>query len=155
MLLVAGNGDVQVGTPTVGGACVVAEVVEHGRDRKIRVFKYKAKTRYRRRQGHRQGYTRLAIRQIITEGGVASVAETTKPAPARRRKRQDAPATEAAQPEAAATAEPAEAQAETKPRRARTAAKPPAEEKPRRRARAPKATAPEDSGAEAETPGTE
>ena len=66
MLLVASNGDVRVGQPLVAGARVVAEVVEQGRDPKIIVFKYKAKTRYRRRRGHRQDYTRLAVRQILT-----------------------------------------------------------------------------------------
>jgi large subunit ribosomal protein L21 len=53
-----------VGTPVVDGARVLAEVLEHGRDKKILVFKYKNKTRYRRRYGHRQDFTRLAIRQI-------------------------------------------------------------------------------------------
>ena len=45
---------------------MVAEVLEHGRDKKIVGFKYKAKTRYRRNWGHRQGYTRLSIRRIVT-----------------------------------------------------------------------------------------
>ena len=52
-----GDGDVQLGTPFVEGARVVAEVLDHGRDKKILVFKYKNKTRYRRRHGHRQDYT--------------------------------------------------------------------------------------------------
>jgi hypothetical protein len=62
--------------------------VEHGRGDKIIVFKYKNKTRYRRRQGHRQDYTRLAIRQIVTEAGQV-VAAAAKPArPARRSKKE-------------------------------------------------------------------
>ena len=56
--------DVVVGTPTVPDAKVTAEVVGHGRGKKIIVFKYKAKTRYRRRNGHRQGYTDLKILDI-------------------------------------------------------------------------------------------
>jgi len=68
VLMVAGDGDVQVGQPLVAGARVIAEVIEHGRDDKVVVFKYKAKTRYRRKKGHRQPYTRLAIRHILLAG---------------------------------------------------------------------------------------
>jgi len=55
---------VQVGQPLVEGAKVQAKVLEHGRGEKIRIFKYKAKTNYRRRQGHRQWFTKVAIEQI-------------------------------------------------------------------------------------------
>ena len=68
VLLVADEGDTVVGQPSVAGASVVAEVVEHGRDAKLIVFKYKSKTRYRRKMGHRQSYTRLAVKQILTGG---------------------------------------------------------------------------------------
>lgn len=65
-VLAVGEGtDLTVGHPTVEGARVIAEVIEHGRGDKIIVFKYKAKTRYRRKTGHRQGFTRLAIREIV------------------------------------------------------------------------------------------
>ena len=66
VLLVADEGDTVIGQPSVAGASVVAEVVEHGRDAKILVFKYKSKTRYRRKMGHRQSYTRLAVKRILT-----------------------------------------------------------------------------------------
>lgn len=66
VLMISGDTGVTVGAPTVTGARVVAEIVNHGRGEKIQVFKYKAKTRYRRRTGHRQSYTELAIRQIVT-----------------------------------------------------------------------------------------
>jgi large subunit ribosomal protein L21 len=95
VLLVADGDDVTVGQPLVDGARVVAEVVEHGRGPKIIVFKYKNKTRYRRRTGHRQSYTRLAIRQILVGAEPAAVAAPTK---ARRRR---APAKPTAEPEAA------------------------------------------------------
>jgi large subunit ribosomal protein L21 len=95
VLLVADGDDVTVGQPLVDGARVVAEVVEHGRGPKIIVFKYKNKTRYRRRTGHRQSYTRLAIRQILVGAEPAAVAA---PAKARRPR---APAKPAAKPEAA------------------------------------------------------
>lgn len=64
VLMVSRDGDVSVGQPTVPKAKVTAEVVGHGRHKKIRVFKYKAKTRYRRMQGHRQGYTELKVTGI-------------------------------------------------------------------------------------------
>ncbi len=52
------------GTPAVEGASVTATVVKNGKGRKIRVFKYKAKKNYRRRQGHRQPYTKVKIDAI-------------------------------------------------------------------------------------------
>jgi large subunit ribosomal protein L21 len=87
VLLVSSSDGATVGTPIVGGAKVVAEVLEHGRDAKVLVFKYKNKTRYRRRHGHRQDFTRLAIRDILVGGKPAkATAEEEKPKrPARRR----------------------------------------------------------------------
>src|SRR5579871_352282 len=65
-VLMVGEGDAMtVGQPLVEGAKVVADVVEHGKGKKIIVFKYKAKTRYRRKIGHRQQFTRLAIKEIV------------------------------------------------------------------------------------------
>ena len=58
------QGEVQLGTPTVAGAKVTAEVIEHAKDKKVVVFKYKPKTRYRRRTGHRQQYTDLKVTRI-------------------------------------------------------------------------------------------
>lgn len=66
VLLISGDGDVMIGQPLVEGACVRAEVVEQFKGKKIVVFKYKPKIRYRRKQGHRQQYTRLLISQIVT-----------------------------------------------------------------------------------------
>ncbi len=67
VLAVSNKGKVTLGTPTVEGAKVVAEVVAHGRGKKIIVFKYKSKTRYRKKNGHRQGYTDLTVKDIVTE----------------------------------------------------------------------------------------
>lgn len=64
VLLVGGDGKTNVGTPHVEGATVLAEVVDNFRGEKIIVFKYKPKKRYRRRTGHRQSLTRLAITGI-------------------------------------------------------------------------------------------
>ncbi len=55
---------VAVGTPWVEGAKVVAEVVGHGKGKKVVVSKFKAKVNYRRKRGHRQPYTELLIREI-------------------------------------------------------------------------------------------
>lgn len=65
VLLIENDGVLSVGTPTVAGASVTAEIVEHGKAKKIIVFKYKPKIRYRKKTGHRQQYTRLAIREIV------------------------------------------------------------------------------------------
>jgi large subunit ribosomal protein L21 len=64
VLMVSKNGDINLGDPTLPKAKVTAQVVGHGRHKKIRVFKYKAKTRYRKMQGHRQGYTELKVTGI-------------------------------------------------------------------------------------------
>lgn len=63
VLLVAGD-EVQVGAPVVAGAKVTAKVLEQGKGKKIRIFKYKAKSNYRRRQGHRQPYTKVEVTKI-------------------------------------------------------------------------------------------
>ncbi len=52
------------GVPTVEGASVVATVVKNGKGKKIRVFKYNPKKGYRKRQGHRQPYTKVQISAI-------------------------------------------------------------------------------------------
>ena len=68
VLMVSRDGDVKVGTPVVDGARVRAQVTSRGRGRKITVFKYKSKVRYRRTKGHRQHYTDLRIIDISMDG---------------------------------------------------------------------------------------
>ncbi len=63
-VLMIGGDAVRFGTPFVDGAAVRAEVVEHGRHRKIEVRKFKAKSNYRRHNGHRQPFTRVRITEI-------------------------------------------------------------------------------------------
>jgi large subunit ribosomal protein L21 len=58
------DGAVKTGAPFVSGAAVTAKIVAQSRSKKILVFKYKAKSKYRRKQGHRQHYTELEITGI-------------------------------------------------------------------------------------------
>jgi large subunit ribosomal protein L21 len=65
VLLLANDNDVKVGQPAVEGVSVKATVVDQYRGKKIFVWKYKPKKRYRNRKGHRQSYTRLRIDEIV------------------------------------------------------------------------------------------
>ena len=59
-----GSGQAKIGSPFVSGAKVIAKVLRQSRTRKLRIFKYKSKVRYRRRIGHRQEFTELEIQSI-------------------------------------------------------------------------------------------
>ena len=133
--LIADDGEVLVGSPQVEGALVRAQVVEHLRGPKLVVFKYKPKTRYRRKTGHRQELTRLQIEDLVLPGS----ATEEKPAPKRRRA-SSAKAAEAE--EAPPVAQAPEAEAEEAPPAAQ-APEPEAEEAP------PAAQAPEPEAEEA------
>ena len=63
-VLFVGGDDTKVGVPFVEGATVTAKVEKHGKQKKITVFKYKAKKNYRKKQGHRQPYTKLTVDAI-------------------------------------------------------------------------------------------
>ena len=63
-VLLLADDKVKVGNPYVKGSTVVAKVVKNGLNRKIRIYKYKAKANYRRTIGHRQPYTCLVIEKI-------------------------------------------------------------------------------------------
>lgn len=65
ILLASHDGDVKVGEPLVDGAKVTAEVVRHGRDKKIIVFKRKRRKGYRKKQGHRQGFTEVRVNEVV------------------------------------------------------------------------------------------
>ena len=72
VLLLADGDDVTLGRPTVDGAAVSAEILEQDRHRKVLVFKYKRRKRYRRKNGHRQPYTAL---RVIDISGASTAAE--------------------------------------------------------------------------------
>lgn len=63
LMLIDGE-NTTIGTPKVSGASVSAKIVKNGKSKKILVFKMKPKKNYRRRQGHRQPYTKLQIEKI-------------------------------------------------------------------------------------------
>ena len=73
VVLVSEDGKVQIGNPYVKGVKVEGKVVSHGKGKKIIVFKMKPKKNYRRKQGHRQPYTKVEITSIKT---AAKKAET-------------------------------------------------------------------------------
>ena len=68
VLLIADDDRVTVGMPVVDGARVIATAKGEGKGKKVIVFKYKSKVRYRKKTGHRQLYTRLAIDKIVGPG---------------------------------------------------------------------------------------
>lgn len=80
VLLVNGGGAVAVGTPTVEAASVSGEILEQGRGRKINVFKYKNKTRYRRLRGHRQLHTSVLVNEVALGGQTWSAEVDEQPA---------------------------------------------------------------------------
>lgn len=104
VLLMADGDDVTVGAPTIAGARIVGTIAEQGRGKKIVVFRYKAKTRSRKKTGHRQHYTRVVIDDILAAG--------QQPKPKQERAKAAAPVEEA------------------KPKRGRRARKPAAEAEP-------------------------
>lgn len=67
VLSVVDGDKVNFGAPLVKGASVSATVLENGKGKKIRIFKYKSKSNYRRRQGHRQPYTKVRIDAIAAK----------------------------------------------------------------------------------------
>ena len=63
-VLAVNNGELNIGTPTVAGATVTASVVREGKDKKVIVYKYKNKTGYHKKNGHRQLFTQVKIEKI-------------------------------------------------------------------------------------------
>ena len=102
VLLLDDGSSVTVGAPTVAGARVLGTIAEQGRAKKIIVFRYKNKTRARKKNGHRQQFTRLTVEDILAPG--------QEPKPKQER---EAPAAQAADVAA------------EKPKRGRRAAAPP------------------------------
>ena len=64
---VSGDEGITVGTPLIDSASVTGSVIKNGKGKKIRIFKFKSKKGYRRRQGHRQLYTKVKIDEIAVK----------------------------------------------------------------------------------------
>ena len=162
VLLIADDGEVTVGAPTIEGARVLAQVEVQGRAKKIIVFKYKAKVRTRKKTGHRQSFTRLTIEEILRPGQEPKKVEKPKRPRARKAAEAEEPAGEAEAPAAEAEAPAAEPKAKAAPKR-RAARKAPEEtpaaeatteaatekKAPRRRARKTPEPAEDEPGADA------
>ena len=84
VVLVSDDKKVEVGAPYVKGVKVEGKVVEHGKAKKVLVYKYKAKKNYRRTQGHRQPYTKVEITKISAGTKAAAEKEEVKEAPAKK-----------------------------------------------------------------------
>ena len=65
VLLYVNSEDVKIGQPFIGDAKVVGKILEHGKGDKKIVFRYKSKTRYKKKKGHRQPYTKVEILKIF------------------------------------------------------------------------------------------
>ena len=78
VILVSDDGKVQIGNPYVTGVKVEGKVVSHGKAKKIIVFKMKAKKNERKKQGHRQPYTKVEITGIKTTAKKATATKTEK-----------------------------------------------------------------------------
>ena len=87
VILVSDDGKVQVGNPYVKGVKVEGKVVAHGKGKKIIVFKMKAKKNERKKQGHRQPYTKVEITSIKTATAKTAAAkeETAEAKPAAKK----------------------------------------------------------------------
>jgi len=108
VLLAEKDGDVRVGTPALDGAAVAAEIVGHGKGDKIVVYKMKRRKGYRRKQGHRQGFTEIRIVDISFPKAAKKAVAKAKPAvetPKAEKPKAEAPKPKAPRAEAPAAVE--------------------------------------------------
>ena len=100
VLMLAGDGSPQIGTPTVSGVTVAGEVVEQGRGDKVIIFKKRRRHNYRRKKGHRQELSTVRITEILTGGKRAAhaVSQDLAAKPNRRAQRDAAQALVQGQP---------------------------------------------------------
>ena len=81
VLLMGDSDTLEVGAPAVSGARVAATIVEHGKGDKVIIFKKKRRKGYKKKQGHRQGYTKLLIDEVLASGQQASPKKKQEPQP--------------------------------------------------------------------------
>jgi large subunit ribosomal protein L21 len=133
VLLIGGDGAAEVGSPHVKGAKVEGHVLEEFKGPKVVVFKYKPKIRYRKRQGHRQWYTRVAIDDVVAAGSGKAATKATKS--------DDGGKTTKSEPKPKASKKPEAKAASTKAADKPAKAKAPAKKEPAPKKPAPKKTA--------------
>lgn len=126
-VLMLGGDAPQLGSPTVAGASVAAELLEQGRDRKVIAFKKRRRKNSRRKRGHRQEFSLVRITEILTEGRQPTIAARPKAAP---QPPAEAGAEQAQAPEAEEPAEAAKPRAKSAAR-PKTAAKAKTADKPK------------------------
>jgi len=138
VLMIADGDNITVGTPTIASAKVAAEVIAHGRAKKVEIIKFRRRKHHQKRTGHRQNFTQVQIQNINGKGTVAKKA-TAKAADADSKDKK--PAKKAAPKKA--TAKPAAKTAEKKPAPKKATAKTTATKKaaPKKAAAAAKSTA--------------
>ena len=78
VVAISGDGKTVVGKPFVDGAKVECKVVENGKGKKVIIYKYKAKKDYRKKQGHRQPFTKLEVINISADGFASAAAPAEK-----------------------------------------------------------------------------
>lgn len=66
ILMIENNSNVKIGTPFIPNAFITGEIIFHGRDKKIKIIKFRRRKHYRRQQGHRQSFTDVKIKKIIS-----------------------------------------------------------------------------------------
>ena len=80
-VIMLGGDKPQLGNPTISGASVAAEIIEHGRGPKVIAFKKRRRKNSRRKRGHRQDFVLIRISEILTDGAKPSKGPKPKPAP--------------------------------------------------------------------------
>lgn len=80
VLMIADGDDITIGTPTVASAKVVAEIIAHGRAKKVEIIKFRRRKHHQKRTGHRQNFTQIRIQNINGKGSVTKAAPKTKTA---------------------------------------------------------------------------
>jgi large subunit ribosomal protein L21 len=139
VLLGASDGETLIGQPTLEGATVRAQVVRHGRADKVLVFRFKRRKNYRRKTGHRQGFTEVRVSEIDLGGGRRVSLEMEEKAKAKKKARKARPKRKPKAKAAAAKKPAAKPKAKKAP--ARKPAKPKAKAAPKKKTTAkPKTT---------------
>ena len=88
-VIMLGGDSPQLGNPTISGASVAAEIIEHGRGPKVIAFKKRRRKNSRRKRGHRQDFVLIRISEILTNGAKPSKGPKPKPAPKAKKPKED------------------------------------------------------------------